>query len=106
MARQKILVVDSDLDILSRIYLSLLHRNYNVEASDKAEEVLDRIKRFKPALLILEASHYNKVRDKLKTTTIVLTEKDQSQQLNYGDVQLTKPFQTEKLIKLVEDWII
>ena len=50
--RAKVLVVDSDLHALSRIYLFLLHRDYKVEASDNAEEILPRVDRFKPKLVI------------------------------------------------------
>lgn len=106
MARKKILVVDSDLDQLSRIYLSLLHRNYNVEASDKDNEITERIKRFKPALIIIGQEFYQLIKTKLKITAIVLLPATATMELNYGDIKLVKPFQMEELLKLVEEWII
>lgn len=57
--RAKILVVDSDLHALSRIYLSLIHKDYRVEATDDAAEIMQRAERFKPRLLILNMSAKN-----------------------------------------------
>ena len=60
MARKpRILVVDSNLHSLSRIYLSLLHKNYKVEATDNAAEIFARTERFKPMLIVLSASTSN-----------------------------------------------
>lgn len=103
---QKILVVDNDLDNLSRIYLSLLHRKYRVQVSDKPEETLQLIKKFKPALLILQESHYNAIKNKLRATTIVLMEKKSAIELNYGDLKLEKPFSMHDLLMLVGKWTI
>ena len=55
----RILVVDSDLHTLSKIYLSLIHKNYRVEASDDAQEIIPRTERFKPRLIILNAATKN-----------------------------------------------
>ncbi len=55
----RILVVDSDLHTLSKIYLSLIHKNYRVEASDDALEIIPRTERFKPRLIILNAATKN-----------------------------------------------
>lgn len=57
--RPRILVVDSNLHALSKIYLSLIHKNYKVEASDDAQEIMARTERFKPQLIILNASTRN-----------------------------------------------
>ena len=103
---QRILVVDNDIDYLSRIYLSLLHRKYRVEVTNKTEEILPRIKRFKPALLILNEVQYNAVKSKLRALTIVLTEKNSTTELNYGDLKLEKPFSMNQLVKLVKAWTI
>lgn len=55
----RILVVDSDLHRLSKIYLSLIHKNYKVEASDDAQEIMQRTERFKPRLIILNTATKN-----------------------------------------------
>ena len=55
----RILVVDSDLHTLSKIYLSLIHKNYKVEATDDAQEIIPRIDRFKPRMIILNTAAKN-----------------------------------------------
>lgn len=57
--KARVLVVDSDLHTLSKIYLSLIHRNYKVEATDNAQEIVARVDRFKPRLVILRSSTKN-----------------------------------------------
>jgi CheY-like chemotaxis protein len=51
--RTRVLVVDSDLHNLSRIYLSLIHKGYKVEASEDGLEIIQRVERFKPSVIIL-----------------------------------------------------
>ena len=57
--KARILVVDSDLHTLSKIYLGLIHKNYKVEATDDANEIIPRTERFKPRLIILRTSARN-----------------------------------------------
>jgi DNA-binding response OmpR family regulator len=65
--RARILVVDSDLHALSRIYLSLIHKEYKVEAADDATEIIPRIERFKPRLLVLSTATRNLCREVYET---------------------------------------
>ncbi|HJW18170.1 MAG TPA: response regulator [Flavisolibacter sp.] len=51
--RTRVLVVDSDLHNLSRIYLSLIHKGYKVEASEDGQEIIPRTERFKPSIIII-----------------------------------------------------
>src|SRR5437764_7360728 len=55
----KALVADSDLDRLSKIYLTLLHKGYRVEATIDAEEIIARMDRMKPNILVLNNSIVN-----------------------------------------------
>ena len=107
MAREKILVVDPDLDSLSKIYLALIHRKFKVEACNDPEEFLDRMKRFKPSIVILNTTEYNIHSKKLKIPAIVSVERENSSafQLNDGDVSLTKPVSVDELIEAVEKFI-
>lgn len=57
--KARVLVVDSDLHSLSRIYLSLIHKDYKVEAADDAQEIMARTERFKPRLIILHTATKN-----------------------------------------------
>jgi hypothetical protein len=105
--RTKILVVDSDLDTLSRIYLALVHRNYKTEASDKDEEIPERIKRLKPALVILGKKEYFIYRDKLKTPCIVLVNNDETETFSTPEdvIILKKPVQLEALYQKIEELV-
>ena len=49
----RVLVVDDELSSLSKMYINLLLKNYEVEATHRASEVLPRIKRFQPDVVII-----------------------------------------------------
>jgi DNA-binding response OmpR family regulator len=106
MARTKILVADADITTLSRIYLALIHRNYKAEATDKEEEITERIKRFKPSLLILGLKEYLSVRDQCKIPVIVLTEQEGTKPaLTIRDSTIDKPVPIDVLMKRIEEMI-
>ena len=103
--RTKILVVDSDLDTLSRVYLALVHRNYKAEASDKAEEIQERVKRLRPALLILGKKEYLFYFEKLKMPCIVLWDNEEPASIRFPDdvFMIKKPIQLESLIHMIQE---
>lgn len=101
MARERILVIDTDLDHLSRIYLALLHRNYKTEACNNPEEIKERIKRFKPSLVILPAKEYETIKESLKIPAIVFG--SEAVRLNDGDSFFKKPVHLEPLLKKIEE---
>jgi CheY-like chemotaxis protein len=107
MAREKILVVDHDLDNLSRIYLALIHRGFKMEACDNPEEINERLKRFKPAVIVLNVKEYERIMDRLKIPAVVLIEIQATSgvPLNDGDVLLRKPVSSDALVKVVEKLI-
>src|SRR5690349_923349 len=107
MAREKILVVDHDLDNLSRIYLALIHRGFKVEACNQPEEINDRLKRFKPAVIVLNTREYEQIMERLKIPAVVLTEIQArpAAALNDGDVLLQKPVPADALVKAVEHFV-
>lgn len=103
MGREKILVVDSDLDSLSKIYLALIHRKFKVEACNNPEEFSDRMKRFKPAVVILNADEYITRSRKLKQPAVVMiANENHSIELTDGDILIKKPVSVDELIKAVE----
>ena len=53
-SKQKILVVDDDLDILNVMSISLKDRGYEVEGTLNGEEAIMRAETFKPDLIILD----------------------------------------------------
>jgi len=106
MAKGKVLVSHYDLDVLSRIYLLLIHKKYKAEATNKSEEIEQRLKRFKPDVLIVSSKDYVLVKEKLKKPAIVIADADQTKpELNYGDRVLKQPFQTSSLLQAVEELI-
>lgn len=103
MAREKILVIDQDLDALSRMYLALIHRKFKTEACNNSEEIAARIKRFRPAVIILNWKDYKAIGSKLKIPAIVLFENGNADtELSYGDIPLKRPVHADELIKTVE----
>lgn len=52
----KVLLVDDELPSLSRMYIDLLLKNYEVEATHEAREVIPRIRRFHPDVVIISSS--------------------------------------------------
>lgn len=103
MAREKILVVDQDMDALSKMYLALIHRKFKTEACNNSEEIAARLKRFRPSVIILRFEDYNLISNKLKIPAIVLFENgDPVAGLNYGDIPLRKPVHVDELINTVE----
>jgi hypothetical protein len=106
--RTKILVVDSDLDSLSRVYLSLVHRNYKVEATDKYEETIERIRRLKPSVVILGKKEFFSLDKELKIPAILLLEKEDLSSIAPHDelVLLDKHASIESLIRTIEELVI
>ncbi len=106
--RTKILVADSDIDTLSKIYLALSHRNYKAEALDNANEIFERIKHLKPAVIIIGIKEFLLIKDKLKIPAIVMIEKEEEAIKGLGsDIAfIKKPLHLESLIKKVQELTI
>ena len=51
--KAKILVVEDDMETLSKVYIELLYKDFRVEATNDSEELLSRFDRFRPDLLII-----------------------------------------------------
>ena len=105
--RTRILVVDKDLNTLSRIYLALIHRNYKAEASDNLQEITQRIKRLKPSLIILGVDEYNSVKDSLRIPVILLKDGKAVMPVDLPSDVITveKSIQVEKLIAAIEELV-
>ena len=106
-SRTKVLVVVSDLAALSRIYLALVHRNYRAEATDKSEEIQERIKRLKPSVIILGMKEYLSLSQKLKVPAVLLVEQQQEvHSLPDEVIALQKPFDISALIRTIESLVV
>lgn len=53
MKNLRILIIDTDLFSLSKIYFGLIHLEHAVEACNNLQEVEERVKRFQPGVVIL-----------------------------------------------------
>jgi hypothetical protein len=105
MAREKVLVFGHDINILSKIYLALIHRKYKPEACNNSQELPDRLKRFRPSVIVLESNEYDILREKLKIPAIVIVEQNYTERPNDGDILLEKPIQIDALMKAVESLV-
>ena len=110
---KKVLIID-DINTVSKTYFDLLYKNYQVEGGIDAEEIVQRAKRFKPDIVIVN-SHLpgfdaHEVCDviayKLKLPIILLITKDSSTTLNIDscktDEIITKPFEKEVLLETIK----
>jgi hypothetical protein len=90
LSRTKILVVDQDINSLSKIYLNLLHRNC--------------LKRLKPSILIIHHEFYKLVEKNLKIPAIILTDKFSETGIReQEDLKiLNKPVQADQLLFAVK----
>ena len=108
ITKTKILIVDPDIDSLSKIYLNLLHRHYKVEACNNGEEIVERIKRLKPSILIIHQELYFEIEKKLKIPAIVLLDDPSPVHIReQADLKvLKKPVRTELLVNAVKSLTI
>jgi DNA-binding response OmpR family regulator len=53
---QKILVLDDDIDILTLMQMTLTMHDFTVEAISRWQDIEERIKTFKPDLILLDVS--------------------------------------------------
>lgn len=54
MKREKILIVDDDIDILEIVTLLLVERGYEVKALDHGETIFEDIQDFQPGLILMD----------------------------------------------------
>ena len=112
----KVLIVDDDKDILEVVALILNIHGYTVETVSRAEETIDKIKKYKPDIILLDiniAGHDG--RDICKRLRSFKTTKDipvilfsaipelEKEHNGCGATDfLSKPFETSDLIQKIE----
>lgn len=110
-----ILVVDDNVDLAIACSMILESWNYEVRVAHSAEEALEKIAEFKPALLIsdcvlpgrsgLELSHQLRAHHSCVELPILLMSGSLRNTVAYGDSYdafLSKPFLAETLVKEVD----
>lgn len=113
---KKILVLDEHSS-LSKIYIDLLLTDYQVEASDDAKEIIPRVRRFRPDLLIVnadlpgfDADEVCKiVKQNFMIPILLLVDKESTTTININscsaDEILDKPFVKEELLEKIRQLV-
>ena len=106
--RTRILIIDTDLDNLSKIYLGLIHRNYKTEASDNTEEIPERVKRLKPAVIIIGKKEYLVQLQKFNIPVILILDQEEENSVQAAEelIILHKPVSIDQLIQAIESVLI
>jgi DNA-binding response OmpR family regulator len=118
MAKELILLVDNDLDILEVLKRRLISKEFRVETALSGEAALELVKNHKPDLAILDLKlpgmdgyelcrRLKKDRRYRNIPVIMLTVKDQAEDKLQGieagvDVYLTKPYVSDRLLREIE----
>lgn len=105
--KTRILIVEPDIDLLSKIYLTLVHKNYRAEATTKPEELGTRIKKFKPSVVVIGYENYIAAKPKIKTPLVVIAEKGQLHAAPGDDIiVLETPLQLDQLAPTIAKLVV
>ena len=118
MDKKKILFVDDEMDLVKLVSSRLLAGGYDVVTARDGREALDKIKKEKPELVILDLMlpkiDGHKVCALIKADTrykkipvIIFTAKAEAEDMDLGkeagaDAYITKPFEPEILLDKIE----
>lgn len=112
----KILVVDNDMQRLADVYSRLVLKKYNVDVTVDWDDVLNRVKRYEPDLIIIKSELpkfdgtvlCQSIKSKYHTPILLLVDKESptSLQINscQADAFLEKPVDGAQLVQLVEQF--
>src|SRR5437763_14947490 len=107
-ANTRVLIADNDLESLSRLYLKLLHKQIKTEATNTADEIIARIQRFRPHVILLNPSlielpannYCKKLKADYRVTPILLIEP--ADRTLYLFDTMTKPIDVDRLLQMIE----
>jgi DNA-binding response OmpR family regulator len=112
----KILVVDNDMQRLADVYSKLVLKQYNVEVTVDWDEVLNRVKRFEPDLIIIKSEIpkfdgtvlCKSIKSKYRIPIILLIDRNSPTALRIdsceADAFIEKPVDGAQLLLLVEQF--
>lgn len=112
----KILVVDNDMQRLADVYSKLVLKQYKVEVTVDWDEVLNRVKRFEPDLIIIKSELpgfdgtllCKSIKSRFHIPILLLIDQNSptSLQINgcEADGFIEKPVDSSQLLQLVEQF--
>jgi DNA-binding response OmpR family regulator len=106
MGKKRILVVDDEKDLIEVLTLRLEANGYEVVSAYDGQDGLDKAKREKPDLIILDLmlpnSRYNKIPIILFTARAQEADKKLGEELG-GDAYINKPFEPQTLLAKIKE---
>lgn len=112
----KILVADNDMQRLADVYSKLVLQQYNVEVTVDWDEVLNRVKKFAPDLIIIKSEIPNfdgtllckSIKTNCHIPIILLVDKTSPSILQINsckaDAFIEKPVDSAQLVQMVEQF--
>jgi DNA-binding response OmpR family regulator len=116
----KIMIVDDEPDIVYVVKMMLEKEDYEVIEAYSGEECLEKLRREKPALVLLDVlmpdldgwEVCKKIKEELKTTLVVMLtvkSRDKDKLKSFDDAgadwHINKPFERERLTRTVR-WLL
>lgn len=115
-AKYKILLVDNEMQRLADVYSKLLMKDYKVDVTVEWDQVLSRVKRFNPELIIIKSEMpkfdgtllCQSIKTQYNIPIILLVDKDSPTALQINsceaDAVLEKPVNGPELLQMVEEF--
>lgn len=102
------MIADNDLESLSRLYLKLLHKQIKTEATNTADEIIARIQRFRPHIILLNPLltesptnfYCKKLKAEFRVIPILLIESTDRTPYLFDTV--TKPIDVDMLLEMID----
>jgi len=122
MAKQNILIIDDDEDIIETVSILLENEGFSITSSDNVEDGLEMIKRNPPDLVLLDimfpekktrgfeaAAQIKEINSSLPVFAFTAINREYSFEFSKEEIQadefINKPVATEKLVELIKRYI-
>jgi len=122
MAKNNILIIDDDEDIIETVSILLEHEGFTISSSDNVEEGLEMIRNSPPDLVLLDimfpekktrgfeaAAQIKEINEKLPVFAFTAINREYSFDFSKEEIQadefINKPVATDKLVELIRKYI-
>ncbi|MDA3810055.1 MAG: response regulator [Spirochaetaceae bacterium] len=122
MAKQNILIIDDDEDIIETVSILLENEGFNITSSDNVEDGLEMIKSNPPDLVLLDimfpekktrgfeaAAQIKEINSLLPVFAFTAINREYSFDFSKEEIQadefINKPVATEKLVELIKKYL-